>query len=119
MWFFLKHMHSKNEHAFADFVVSRTLQLSVFTVCVRCATQGESRDILSSAGAGGEVISYESERVIGHGSFGVVFQVRCGRNKIVPVEPTHIRFQARVTSGNNEVVAIKKVLQDRLNSVHL
>lgn len=41
------------------------------------------------------MIDFETERIIGHGSFGVV-------------------FQARITSnGSNETVAIKKVLQDR------
>ncbi|KAL6075317.1 Glycogen synthase kinase-3 beta, variant 2 [Balamuthia mandrillaris] len=38
-------------------------------------------------------VSYRADRIIGHGSFGVVFQA--------------------TTLGSNEVVAIKKVLQDR------
>ncbi|MGK3745846.1 MAG: serine/threonine protein kinase [Bacillariaceae sp.] len=44
-------------------------------------------------GSGGENISYSAERIIGNGSFGVVFEA-----KVVET---------------NEVVAIKKVLQDK------
>jgi len=47
----------------------------------------------SNQGGGGENISYSAERIIGNGSFGVVFEA-----KVVET---------------NEVVAIKKVLQDK------
>jgi glycogen synthase kinase 3 beta len=47
----------------------------------------------SGAAAGAENISYSAERIIGNGSFGVVFEA-----KVVET---------------NEVVAIKKVLQDK------
>ena len=47
-----------------------------------------------SARATNDVIDFETERIIGHGSFGVVFQARI------------------TTNGTNETVAIKKVLQD-------
>ena len=54
--------------------------------------RGGTRDTHGRAGVSGE-ISYETVRVVGHGSFGVVYQARCREN--------------------DEEVAIKKVLQDK------
>lgn len=52
-----------------------------------------STDKLYSAGDGIKVIRYQTLKVVGNGSFGVVYQAKC-------IE-------------TNEIVAIKKVLQDR------
>jgi len=54
---------------------------------------GRSSRSKSASGDSGQTISYNAEKIIGNGSFGVVFQAK--------------------VEGTGEVVAIKKVLQDK------
>jgi glycogen synthase kinase 3 beta len=71
----------------------------------------------------GQTVSYNAERIIGNGSFGVVFQalvVETGEVRLMVVEPFHLYVLANLLfrtprhhAATNQVVAIKKVLQDK------